>query len=173
MCQLKADRTLLDNDPCPGFIKQLFVQYQCLENYALNSTIEKCDDGLDIPLICPALSGRMHQTVACDKSLFNISCGNNTNYFNESSVSKSRIKIECGFYGSHPILEGACEIGNGIVPVFYFDRSIEYVKKMCDGKSECELSVGSADWVSGVGLDVSGFMIKKALYVQWWCHDGL
>ena len=57
-CQLIADRSNFgSSDPCPGFSKELFVQYQCLEVYALISTISRCVLAQDLPLVCPKIIG--------------------------------------------------------------------------------------------------------------------
>jgi len=122
-----------------------------------------------VPTICPRVSGKLRETLVCDKSWLNISCSDSG--VNATSGNMT-IRIGCGFYGVHPVVGGSCGIASGSGAVVYFERSMEYVRRMCEGRSGCELSVGSASWVAGSGADAAGLGIEKALYVQWWCENG-
>ena len=141
-------------DPCPNFAKQLFVQYQCVDYYTLNSSISQCNVNQTVPLICPALSigSSIMEATACDTSYapMNLTC-----------QSGKKITILCAFYGLHPAIKG-CALPN-VCPVCYFGSSFSIVNATCSGQQSC-----SINFLNRFDDPCSG--MNKALYTQYKCN---
>ena len=154
ICYLRATPTQIGGgDLCPSYLKQLFVQYQCIDSGFLANNVNQCNvNKTAVPSICSsALSKVINQQTWCDGSSASISC----------SAART-IQIQCAFYGIHPSIT-ACNIGTlQSRPVCFFASSFAQVKTVCDGLSSCSMSNFSMFKDPCNGLD-------KALYVQWKC----
>jgi hypothetical protein len=140
-------------DPCVLYPKQLFVQYQCVDNYGLNTTISKCDNNSAVPLICPASSlANVNENTWCDtgNAPMTIDCG----------VGK-KINIICAYYGLHPSIT-ACTLPAN-TPICYFQSSLTSVNNTCSGQQTCTIDFMN-DFTDPC------FSMDKALYVQWQCY---
>lgn len=87
-------------DPCSGFNKQMFIQYQCLDRQTLNN-INNCplvnnnnnnNKNLQLPSICPSVAEATRLTW-CEPSTMYISC-----------PIGEVIEIICSFYGIDSVL---------------------------------------------------------------------
>ena len=141
-------------DPCPTYSKQLFIQYQCVDYYALNSTINQCSKKAETPHICPPLNktSNVKEITACDieNAPMSISC----------KVGE-KIEIVCAYYGLHPSITKCILPTN--VPVCYFASSFSNVTSMCTGQQTCSISFLNTFSDPCNGMD-------KALYVQYRCN---
>ena len=151
-CQLNSS-FFEDVDPCPAYSKQLFIQYQCVNSFALNSAINTCDIQTALPSICPARESKsidLSEKTWCfiDNSYMNISC----------NLDQS-IEIICAFYGLHPSIR-ECHLPES-KPICYFESSSSAIKSACNGMQACSIDFASfPDPCRGM---------DKALYVQWRC----
>lgn len=169
-CAIVADTTIL-GDACPNSIeKQLLVQYQCVDSYALNSTISNCiTANATAPLICPSVNvtntnvssnltitanSTMNQQVWCDGQRLNITCANSRN-----------ITILCAYYGLHPALSASCGISSMLpdVPVCYFKSSFTQLNALCSNKRTCTINSLSSYFSDPCDGQTKG------LFVQWRC----
>ena len=129
----------------------MFIQYQCVDSYGLNSTIDQCNQNTIVPLICPTSSDvSVLEATVCDAANLpmNLTCQN------------GQIQVLCAFYGLHPALTGC--ILPTIVPVCYFESSFANVTSICDGQQSC-----SINFLNNFNDPCNG--IDKALYVQYKC----
>lgn len=152
-CSVTANSaTLGGTDICPDYPqKQLFIQYQCVDNYGLNSTINKCPLNSELPPYCPAKSSNLQESYFCSGQNITLSCTSNKN-----------ISISCGFYGIHPSYNYCNTTSIASRPVCYFGDTLVILKNLCQGKFRCDLT------------DLSMFIdpcsgLTKVLYIQWEC----
>jgi hypothetical protein len=156
-CYLRATiNSMAGADMCPRFSKQLFVQYQCVDAKVLAYTINTCQLNPEAPLICPAVSSygfTVNEQTWCDGAPLSLSC-----------PVGLRLQILCAFYGIHPSLGNACNIGYlSYKPVCYFRSSMTTVNATCGGLNSCAIGNFSSTFLDPC-IDVD-----KALYVQWRC----
>ena len=141
-------------DPCPTFSKQLFIQYQCVDYYGLNSTINQCRKNKQVPPICPAINDTqlVRDATACDaeNAPLTLSC----------KVGE-KIEIVCAYYGLHPDIKKCILPTN--VPVCYFASSYNNVTSICTGQQSCSIQFLNTFADPCQGMD-------KALYVRWKCN---
>jgi hypothetical protein len=136
--------------------KQLYIQYQCLNQEFLSTITKKCTMNKNIPDICPQSitekSSNLNENVWCDGSTMNITCKND-----------QVIDIICSFYGIHPSLK-TCNIPTlANRPVCYYASSKLRLKQVCNQQSSCSVSNFNMVFKDAcAGLD-------KALFVQWKC----
>jgi hypothetical protein len=160
-CSIVASTSAL-GDACANYIeKQLFIQYQCVDTYALNSTINQCNTvnttKTTVPAICPATVSNATNQTWCQGSTMNIVCINPI----------QKITILCAFYGLHPSLSSSsCGISNLApnIPVCYLQSSFTYVQSTCDNLNSCTINN-----FSNVFTDPCNGQTSEALYVQWKC----
>lgn len=156
-CQLKATSNALTNgeDFCPSYQKQLFIQYQCVNEQVLSTSIGKCSSGAKrVPGICkrPATNDTLEATW-CDGATMSIVC-----------PSSRTISIQCAFYGIHPSVD-ACNVQSlPSKPVCYYASSLPILRSICDDQPSCSLDSFSLTFNRD---PCSGH--EKALYVQWRC----
>ncbi len=140
-------------EACPDpYAGQLFIQYQCVDYFGLNSTINKCNTNPDVPLICPATSdSQVLDATACDtdNSPMTLNCSSGKN-----------IQIVCAFYGLHPALT-KCTLPSP-VPICYFASSFTNVTSTCGGQQSCSITFLNTFNDPCNGMD-------KGLYVQYKC----
>ena len=146
---------------CPVYPSQLFIQYQCVDSYALNSTIGNCTTGdFTVPDICPKITSysanaTVNETYWCDGSTMTISC----------PLPTQLITIFCAYYGLHPSVT-VCNVQSySDIPVCYFESSLSTVNATCSGTNSCSLDV-SLDTFSYDPCE----NLNKVLYVQWSCN---
>ena len=104
-----------------------------------------------------------HEQTWCDNNQMLIDCNRTSNNFTNNNT----INILCAFYGLHPSMKSSCGFGQKFsgsgIPVCYFDSSMRVVKKACDGRASCNLTVGTV-----IFIDPCSNM-SKGLFVQWSC----
>ena len=133
--------------------EQLFVQYQCVDSFGLNSTINQCNRDVSVPPICPSLS--------TDVSLLDATaCDTDNAPLNLSCPSGQLIDIVCAFYGLHPSIT-RCVLPTD-VPVCYFASALNNVTATCTGQQACSITF------LNVYADPCNSM-DKTLYVQYKC----
>ncbi len=149
-CQIKASSSFFEFiDPCSGFPKQLFIQYQCVSSYALSLIVSKCPKKAEIPLICSRKSDILEKTwCSADNSEIDIICS-----FNQT------IEIVCAFYGLHPSITDCYLPAHS--PVCFFESSFITIQNVCNGLQMCTVNLTSLPDPCN-GMD-------KGLYVQWKC----
>jgi hypothetical protein len=156
-CLVTANTATL-GDACSSYNeKQLLIQYQCVDIYALNSTINQCNQvNSTVPSICPTIvSNATNQQVWCQNSTMNITC----------SANKT-ITIECAFYGLEPSLSTSCGISSLAtnIPVCYLKSSFTSIETLCTNKTSCFLNNFSTYF-----NDPCSSQTSEALFVQWRC----
>ena len=136
--------------------EQLLVQYQCVDAYGLNSTIDQCNQKKNVPTICPSLSTDVSllEATACDtdNAPLNLTC-----------PSGQTINVECAYYGLHPSITG-CVLPANDVPVCYFASSFNNVTSICQGQQACSITFLNTFADPCNDMD-------KALYVQYKCKQ--
>ena len=155
-CSFNANIANL-GDGCPIFPKQLFIQYQCVDQYALSSTIYQCTQNSSIPLICPQLNTyalQVNQQTWCEDEVLNITCLNN-----------KTIQILCAFYGIHPVITD-CGIGSlQSIPVCYFKSSFQIISNLCNNLNNCTFDSFQTQFGDPCGIT----NVPNVLFVQWKC----
>jgi len=158
-CLISASTTTL-GDACSNYIeKQLFIQYQCVDDLALNSTINACNtvNTTTAPSICPAVTSgnSINEQVFCQNSTMNITCNSN-----------KTITIVCAYYGLAPSLSASCGISSLApnIPVCYLNSSFTSIQGLCTNKTSCGLNNFSTYFT-----DPCSSQTSEALYIQWKC----
>ena len=151
-CEIKATCSFFDTpDVCPHNAKQLFIQYQCVNSYALRNTISQCSANDQLPLICPSSDdANLNQETWCsiNNASIEIACQKN-----------QTIEIVCAFYGLHPSIQ-KCALPIK-TPICYFNSSLETTKSNCNDLSSCSFKY--SDFMD----PCVGF--NKALFISWKC----
>lgn len=160
-CVIEINRVAF-GDPCPGYTKQFFVQYQCIERTELTRIQSTCAPQQNMSIygmnyVCSNqnLSAGDHQekTWCAHDHGMNIKCTEGRN-----------IQIMCAFYGINHQVLSTCTIPNAHnAPVCYFNSSLEVVKAACNNKTECHLNNFKHTFTD----PCRGF--EKALFVRWKC----
>ena len=160
-CSIKASSNSFSiADPCPTYPKQLFIQYQCVDNYGLNSTINQCSVNKQIPLICPLLSSFSATNTEINNLFENTTCDTDNSPMTINCNSGEKIEVLCAFYGLHPSIKSCTLPSNP--PVCYFASSFTNVNATCSGQQTCSISL--------TNFSDPCFGMDKGLYVQWRCN---
>ena len=160
-CDLTATFTDLNFiEICPDYRNknQLLIQYQCIDDYLFNLTINQCVLNKVIPSICSnQVDVYVNQGTWCDNglgngSIMNIQCSTN-----------QLIEIVCAFYGKDPNIS-TCSQQIAQSSICYFNSTITIVNNNCNGKNSCKISNFKSTFSDPCdgGLD-------KTLFIQWKC----
>jgi hypothetical protein len=139
-CEIQSNTATFGANICPStdpfppfpsdYNKQLFIQYQCIDEFA-SKLIKSCkrDDNLFGYEVCPALDkdqiGHYNDQIWCDGSNLTIAC-----------PIGQRIEILCSFYGSHPLLD---QCGKQDKAICYF-KNPKYLLSQCQDKVSCNFT---------------------------------
>ena len=165
-CQLMGT---LNEDFCPSFPKQLFVQYQCIQPSALTVLADKCPRNLNQtqpPPICQTISANNNAGVLSQQQLQSRTWCDGVTMSIVCPIGQT-ITVVCAFYGLHPSLASVCSALQALpnVPVCYFASSMRILSNLCNGQASCTISSPFlATFMSDPCVGA-----EKALFVQWLC----
>jgi hypothetical protein len=142
---------------CSLIPKQLFVQYQCVDEYILVNGIQKCSGNSNIELICPVVSdpvNTIYSQTWCDGATMTITCPAN-----------KKIQLICSYYGVHPS-NTVCSASQ--LNVLCYIKDLFMIDIDCSGLNTCTIG-GVPNFITNLQIDNPCDNLIKSLFVQWKC----